>query len=228
MIKNLIFDLGGVLIDLDVKQSVEAFKALVDPNKIADAASPVSAMDLLGGGESELVQLYQTGSITTEQFVNTILQVCRPGTTSEQVLDAWCAMLRGLPAHRMEQLRLLKQKGFRVFILSNINEWHVRWTLRKFKEWGMPELDGVYFSNEMHLAKPDPRCYERVISETGIVPAETLYIDDLAQNIAAGQKAGLQCLQAIGDEWMNVVKEIADKFIKNAENVENRKNINCH
>lgn len=210
MIKNLIFDLGGVLIDLDVKRSIEAFKVLMDPNKITDASAPVSAMDLLGGGESELVQLYQTGSITTEQFVSTILPVCLPGTTSEQVLDAWCAMLLGLPEHRMERLRLLKQKGFRVFILSNINDWHVRWTMRKFKKWGMPELDGVYFSNEIHLAKPDPRCYERVITETGIVPAETLYIDDLAQNIAAGQKAGLQCLHALGDEWLGTVDVICD------------------
>ena len=212
MIKNLIFDLGGVLINLDTSKSIEAFKLLVDPGKTADKSSPVSVMDLMGGGESQLVQLYQTGDITTEEFVSTLLQVCRQGTTSEQILDAWCAMLEGLPVHRMERLRKLKEKGFKVYILSNINDWHVRWTLRKFREWNMPALDGVYFSNEMHLAKPDPRCYEKVITETGILPSETLYIDDLTQNIEAGRQAGLQCLQALGDEWLPTVDTLLNQL----------------
>lgn len=211
MIRNLIFDLGGVLIDLDPNLSIDAFKALVDPQKMNHPASPVSAMDLLGGGESELVQQYQTGNITTTQFVDTILQVCRQETTSEQVLDAWCAMLKNLPAHRMQRLSQLKEKGIHIYILSNINDWHVRWTLRKFQEWNMPRLDGLFFSNEIHLAKPDPRCYQYVIRKTGIQPSETLYIDDLPQNIEAGRRAGFQSLQAIGDEWLPIVDELVKK-----------------
>lgn len=215
MIRNLIFDLGGVLIDLDTNKSIEAFKAMVDPAKFTNPTSPVSAMDLMGGGESRLVQLYQTGDVTTDEFVAAILQVCREGTTPTQVLDAWCAMLLGLPEHRMQRLRLLKEKGFHVYILSNINDWHVRWTLAKFREWNMPELDGIFFSNEMHLAKPDPRCYEQVLTQTGINPAETLYIDDLEQNIEAGSRAGLQCLQALGDEWLPTVDNLLNPNNRN-------------
>ncbi|MCQ2346829.1 MAG: HAD family phosphatase [Paludibacteraceae bacterium] len=217
MIRNILFDLGNVLIDLDVQRTFKAFEALLPQKSIKDL--PVTALDLMGGGESKLVQLYQTGDISTEDFIRTILSICRPNTTREQVVNAWLAMLLQIPEQRLECLRQLKRAGYKVYILSNINELHVDWTLDYFRRCGiavkgrnhLPEtdiqseriyLDGVFFSNEMHLAKPDARCYEEVIKQTGIRPEETLYIDDLPANIAAGQQAGLQVLQAVGDEWI--------------------------
>lgn len=209
MIKNVLFDLGGVLIDLDVRRSVQAFIALLD--RESGEQAPITALDLIGGGETELMQLYQTGMISTDEFVARILSVCRPDTTREQVLDAWYAMLLSLPQHRLEMIRRLKEAGLHVFILSNINEAHVDWTLRHFAEWGVEigrEIDRAFFSNEIHLAKPDPRCFDLVIRETGIRPEETLYIDDLAPNIEAGAAAGFVTLQALGDEWLPTAEKI--------------------
>ena len=168
-IKNILFDLGGVLIDLDTSRSIRAFAALIAD----DADAPISAMDLLGGGESELVQQYQVGAISSDTFFGE-----------------------------------LKKAGYHIYILSNINEDHVHWTLEHFREWGIEvgrDIDQVFFSNEMHLAKPDIRCYEQVIRSTGINPAETLYIDDLPQNIEAGKRVGFITLQALGDAWLPVL-----------------------
>lgn len=206
MIRNLLFDLGGVLIDLDVRRSIAAFKELMEDS---DGAVPVTATDLLGGGESALVQQYQTGAITSDTFFGTIASVCRAGTTREELVYAWRAMLLDLPAHRLAKLRELKASGYRIYILSNINEDHVEWTLSHFAEWGIEvgrDIDGLFFSNELHLSKPDPRCYEAVIAATGIIPSETLYIDDLEANIDAGKAAGFHTLQALGDYWIDKVK----------------------
>lgn len=215
MIKNVLFDLGGVLIDLDVKRSVQAFIALMEHS--GNSETPITAMDLIGGGETELMQLYQTGEISTDEFVTRILSVCRRGTTREQVLDAWFAMLLSLPQHRIEMIRRLKEAGLHVYILSNINEAHVEWTLRHFAEWGIEigrEIDRAFFSNEIHMAKPNPRCFELVIREAGIQAEETLYIDDLEQNIQAGAAAGFVTLQAVGDEWLPAAEEIINKAPK--------------
>lgn len=208
MIRNIIFDLGGVLINLDVTKSIDAFKALIDPDKMQSDDSPVSAMDLLGGGDSQLVQRYMTGMVSTDEFVESILSVCRRGTTREDILQAWSAMLLDLPENRLDRIRRLKAKGFHVFILSNINDYHALCCRRIFKEVNLPELDGIFFSNEMHMAKPDARCYQMLLDATHIRPDETLYIDDLTQNIEAGARMGFQTLCALGDEWLPSVDSL--------------------
>lgn len=259
MIRNFVFDLGGVLIDLDVQKSINAFMQLLDTT---NGNAPVTGKDLLGGGETKFVQLYQTGDISTEDFVKAIQQLCKPETTPEQVIDAWYAMLIGMPAHRLDVLRQIKQSGANLYILSNINDSHVIWTLNHLSSCGLRankrcvaeragepcfikdfaedkclmnktdgaietlhessnlensssleksaplDVDLVFFSNEMHLAKPDHRIYDEVLRITGIKPEETLYIDDLEPNIQAGKTVGFNCLQALGDEWIEPVMNL--------------------
>ena len=202
--------MGGVLIDLDIKRSLSAFNAMLLPDEVKADTSlqrhSVSDIDLLGGGESPLISLYQKGDISTEDFISALLSACVHGTTRQQIVDAWNAMLIGLPAHRIEMIRSLKASGLNIYMLSNINELHVRWTLDCFAKAGLvigEDVDRVFFSNEMHCSKPDPHCYQIVLEQTGIVPQETLYIDDLSQNIAVGRQLGFQCLQALGDEWLD-------------------------
>lgn len=216
MIKNVLFDLGGVLVELSVHRSIHAMMALMSPQDGASSvqgSTPVTGKDLLGGGESELMRLYQTGHISTEAFIETILSVCRPGTTREQVLDAWYAMLGNIPEQRLDMLRRLKKAGLKVYILSNINEAHVEWVKRYY-----PELhdicEHVFYSNEIQIAKPDEAAYEYVKSHAAIVPEETLYIDDLEQNILVGKRAGFVSLQAAGDEWLAEAERVICEFGK--------------
>ena len=203
--KNILFDLGGVLIDLDVRRTLDAFHALLPPSLDLHTAS-LTANSLLGGHDSELIDRYQTGDISTDEFIRAILSVCRPGTTAEQVREAWFAMLLGMPQERCQLLHQLAEQGYAIYVLSNINEMHVEWTLAH-----CPELQcaqRLFFSNEIHLAKPDPRCYELVLRETGIRPEETIYIDDLPANIEAGQSFGFQTLLADTPSWPDQLQQI--------------------
>jgi putative hydrolase of the HAD superfamily len=198
MIKNFLFDLGGVLIDLDVRRSLTAFAQLADPAKTT-SDSPITARGLLGGHDSELIDRYQVGAITTDDFINTVLSVSREGTTREQVTDAWFAMLIGISDTNQTLLHALKAHGYGIYVLSNINELHVDWTLAHCPV--LKEANGLFFSNEIQMAKPDPRCYSLVLERTGINPAETLYIDDLLPNIEAGRHAGFQTLHVTDKTW---------------------------
>ena len=100
-----------------------------------------------------------------------------------------------------------------MFILSNINEAHVNWVWQHYPE--LHEIcDKVFYSNEIQLAKPDPAAYDYVIANAPLNPAETLYIDDLEQNITAGKKAGFITCQAMGDEWLPTAQKLIDTSVQ--------------
>ena len=204
MVKNILFDLGNVLIDIDTDKTLRMFSQLVERNPqstIHHASQDVhiSAGDLIGKGESELMAKYQIGEISTDEFIDAILTICKPGTARQQVIDAWMAMLIGIPQERYKRVVELHKQGYKLYVLSNINEMHAGWTREQIK--GLP-FEQVFFSNEMRMAKPDVRCYEQVIRETGINAAETLYIDDIPTNIEAAKSLGFECfLNTKADEW---------------------------
>ncbi len=205
MIKNIVFDLGHVLIDIDPKRSLRAFGALVRPQTDKQL---ITADGLLGGHSSKLIDAYQVGQINTEQFIQSILPYCREGVTGKQIMDAWLAMLLPFQTEKAQLLRQLHAKGIPFYILSNINDSHVEWTRQNCAELQLSA--GLFFSNEMHAAKPDDQAYQILIDRTGIIPSQTLYIDDLPANIEAGKRFGFQCLQATDDEsWMPVVQQLA-------------------
>ncbi len=213
MIRNILFDLGNVLIDVDIRKTLRAYNALlgVEEERSRGVGATgvrntiITAGDLIGAGESELVAKYQVGAVSTDEFVEAILKICKPGTTRQEVVDAWMAMLIGIPEERRQKVLELHKQGYKLYVLSNINELHAVWTREQLR--GIP-FEAVYFSNEMGMAKPDARCYEQVIRETGMKPEETLYIDDLPENIEAGKRAGLQCfLNTKADEWCSGVGE---------------------
>ena len=203
MIKNVLFDLGGVLIDLDVNLSLKAMYALTDGNV---SRTHITAGGLLGGHDSKLINKYQVGAVTTDEFVSAVLSSCKPGTTREDVEMAWFAMLLGIDKEKRNLLKRLKERNMGIYVLSNINELHVDWVMKYCPE--LQYADGLYFSNEIHLAKPDRRCYELVVRESGIKPSETLYIDDLLPNINAGMEAGFRCLHASDSSWVNEVEKM--------------------
>ncbi len=207
MIRNVLFDLGGVLIDLDVQCTITAFQAIVDPQKIR-AGGTVAPQDLTGVGENDLINRYQVDDISSDAFLDGILSVCKAGTSRQQVEDAWLAMLVGIKQEKADLIKRLKKQGLGVYVLSNINEIHARWTVDCLRKAGVYDcFDRLFFSNEIRLAKPDLRCYRLVTEQTGIRPEDTLYIDDLQPNIEAGSQAGFECLLAEGDAWMDTVKE---------------------
>ncbi|MCM1035295.1 MAG: HAD family phosphatase [Paludibacter sp.] len=203
MIRNLIFDIGGVLIDLEPQRTLQALGRL--------SAQPIgqfSDKELLGGGGSDLVGKYMCGNITNEDFFGALQQLSHPEVTIDQLQEAWNSMLLGLPQQRVNIIRTLHQQGIRIALLSNINDAHLQRTRQLFAEADLQigrDIDYAFFSNEMHLAKPDASIYREVLNQTGFVPEDTLYIDDLEENIRAGATFGLHTLQAVGDEWIDPV-----------------------
>lgn len=131
MIKHIIFDLGGVLIDLDMPRCLESFRALgVDPTVLlqpsAESAQQGRARATLCDGlvANGAMDLYQTGDISTPDFVAGIQRYCTPGTTGEQVLQAWNDCLLNIPAYKLEFIKSLRDQGYSVHLLSNTNDAH--------------------------------------------------------------------------------------------------------
>lgn len=206
MIRNLIFDIGGVLIDLQPQRTLDALRALS-----AQPIDRLSDRELLGGGQNALVDKYMTGDISDEDFFKTLLKTAKPNVTVADLKRAWDAMLIELPQRRVQKIKELHNRGIRIALLSNINDEHLRITKGIFAQADFQQgrdYDYAFFSNELHLAKPDAAIYHLALKETQFVPEATLYIDDLQQNIEAGEKAGMKTVCALGDEWMEVLERM--------------------
>ena len=191
-IKNIIFDLGGVVVDLRIRPSLEAFARLgLTPKGIS--LEYLSQNGIPRDWEMRpLMHAMDCGELSAEEFVGIMKGKSREGTTDQDIIDAFNHIIH-LPKRRLEWLRELR-RHYRVYLLSNIGDLHWQETLRQAAEHGIPLrecFDEVFLSYRLHMVKPDPRIYEVLIGQTGIAPAETLYIDDLPDNIKAGQKRGL-------------------------------------
>lgn len=185
-IRNLIFDLGNVLIDLDPKRTREEFRRL----GLKDEA------DFFGGRASmELMLRFERGQASPEEFRNAVISSMTGNVTPDQVDAAWNAMLLEFPEHRVELLKKLR-RSYRIFLLSNSNHIHyIAYTKDFMKRYGFPmnELfDKMWFSQNIGISKPDPGVYRYVLSEGWLHPEEPLFIDDTLANVEAARKAGIQ------------------------------------
>lgn len=199
-IRNLIFDFGGVLIHIDYQATVDAFAQLH-----MDAHGAFYSQQT----QSTLFDAYETGKISTQQFINGLLGHLPPGTSPNAVVAAWNKMILDVPVYSIELLQDLRQKGYRLFMLSNTNALHLELALRRWARVSdqLPNdlFDKVYVSHEMGLRKPDPEIFMRVCREQGLNSAETLFIDDSVQHIAGARKAGLHTYHLHGEQTLQAL-----------------------
>ncbi len=199
--KNIFFDLGGVIFNLNTRAAFRAFKDLGMPipeNIIADN-TPLNGMPE-GQAIVKLIHRMDLGEIRAREFISIVLEQCRPGTTEEDILKAYNGMIN-VPAGRLELLCRLRSK-YRVFLLSNIGDLHWQAAQDMARDLGYPMekcFDHCFCSFELGVAKPDPAIFERAISMSGVNPAETLYIDDFDGNIESGKAAGLLAYKIDGN-----------------------------
>lgn len=205
--ENLIFDLGGVLIDLDVNRMLRGFEGVgLDPRMfMAESAEKGATTVCEGMSVGQLLSDYQTGDITTEELLETILPECRPGTTREQLVEAWNHCLVDIPRERLETVRRWREKGHRTYMLSNTNDLHWRYiSTRCFGGEGLGLedcFDGVFLSHEMRLAKPDAEIYRKMLETLGVRAEDCWFVDDAQVNVEAARREGLQA------EWLDVKNE---------------------
>ena len=185
-IKNILFDMGGVLIDLDRMEAVRAFEALgfTDVNKyLGDYGQQGAFLEL------------EDGSITPAEFYDRIRQHI-PQATDEQIADAFMQFLRGLPLYKLEMLRKLKAKGYRLMLLSNTNPvMFPRICDTYFRQEGLTVgdyFDDIFLSYEPKAIKPDEKIFRRVLEQSGVRADETLFIDDSQANLDASIRFGFE------------------------------------
>ena len=198
--KAVIFDLGGVLIDLDMQRCFDSIRSLgVD----LDAQSKAS----------DMMNLYQIGKVSTEEFIGLMLRLSREGSSYQQLLDAWNSCLLTIPDFKLEFIKELRQLGYATYLLSNTNDAHWKY----IAENSFPEPVGNYFdccflSQEMGMAKPDAAIYESVLQQIGIPAEECLFLDDSKANCEAAERLGINCINvAVRSDYREDVKNCINK-----------------
>lgn len=186
--KSIIFDLGGVLIDLDYQKTIHAFEELgiIDFKKIYSQAS-----------QNNLFDDFETGKISSQFFINSLLPFLKQGTSPNKVVQAWNSMILSVPKKKIDLLLKLKQ-DHKLFLLSNTNELHVPVVQREWSKVTDKPMsyffDHIYFSHEIHLRKPHPEIFSFVCEKEQLNPEDTLFIDDSIQHIHGAQSIGLRTI----------------------------------
>lgn len=189
-IRHIIFDLGGVLLNLDYGATQKAFTKL----GIADIEGIYSQLQ-----QSTLFDDLETGRITRDVFYNGIRELAAPiSLTDEQIFQAWNALLLDFPLRRLQLLQQLRLH-YDLFLLSNTNEIHEEvFNDILFKAHGVPNIgvffDKVYLSHRVGLRKPGREIFRRILDENGLKPEHTLFIDDSPQHIETAQSLGIQTI----------------------------------
>ena len=187
MIKNIIFDLGGVILNIDYHKTSAAFKNL-GLNNFDELYSQAQ--------QSHLFDHLEKGLITNEIFRNEIRRLSEVNLSDAQIDQAWNAMLLDLPKERINIL-LQSKKHYRTFLLSNTNSIHLKDYTKTLKEdHGISSLsrlfDKEFFSHEINLRKPDKAAFDYVIQTMNLIPKETLFIDDSIQHLEGAKEAGIK------------------------------------
>jgi putative hydrolase of the HAD superfamily len=192
-IKNIIFDLGGVVINIDYKITINAFRnlGLIDPEKVYTQHKQLPVMDQ-----------YDIGEISSEIFVSELRKVLAPGTSDRLIIDAWNAMLLDFPQERADLLMQLKGK-YRTFLLSNTNDLHITCHFQRIHDrFGCfemnPFFEKEYYSHRVGMRKPNKEIFDFVINENGLIASETLFIDDTLQHVEGARRAGLRAYHLQG------------------------------
>ena len=196
--KNIIFDLGNVLVKLNPEGCIGAFKA-IGMGELVDSNPQSEGMKLMGK--------LGVGMITTEEFCEAARKVTGTDVTNEEIINAANKMLVEIPDEKKERLLQLKKAGYRLFLLSNTIDVHWGYCVEHlfpYQNHGVEDyFEHCFLSQRMHLAKPDARIYEVVIRQANIHPDETLFIDDLKENCEAAEKLGIHTFQNVKfDDWL--------------------------
>lgn len=196
-IKNLIFDLGGVILDLSVDSTLQSF-------------SKVSGIDektvrQLFATTPEFEQ-YEKGELSDDEFRGFVRELYRI-QASDEILDAcWNAMLLGIPLQKVQLLEMLKTK-YNVYLLSNTNNIHVHYINNTL----LPRIEchslddffhRAYYSHRMKKRKPDVEIFEQVLDEGNFRPEETLFLDDNRANVEGAGKLGIRTLHVLNPDMI--------------------------
>ncbi len=197
MIKNIMFDLGGVIMTIDQPSAVKRFKeiGLADAEQRLD---PYTQSGIFGDLEE--------GKITADDFIRELSSMVGRQLTFDECKYAWRGYTKEVPMRNIKALDKLRNAGFRLILISNTNPFMMHWGMSKdFSGDGRSIadfFDALYMSYKMKVMKPNRYMFEQIIEKENLVPEETLFVDDGPKNIEMGKELGLKTFcPKNGEDW---------------------------
>lgn len=188
-IDTIIFDFGGILLDLDYEKTYRPFKKLF---KLSEGLFPADYQLIMDE--------YEMGLFSEGSFMHRLQRKVDHVVTERDILDAWNGMLLDLPQRRLDFVIELR-KQYDVYLLSNTNHTHINYLHRVM----LPKIEvvqfeetyfkKVYYSHEVKMRKPNHNIYEHVIADSGVDPTKSIFIDDNFDNVRAAQEVGLHAVR---------------------------------
>ncbi len=201
--KNIIFDLGGVILTIDYKRTIEAFRNLgiVNADTLYSKAAQTSLFDNL-----------EKGLISENDFFDGIRLISDKQITNNQIKDAWNAILIGLPEENVVFLEKLK-KTHRLFLLSNTNSIHEKayreMIVKQYGTFIFDELfEKMYLSHHVHMRKPEREIFEYVLFDSKLNINETCFIDDSPQHVDGAEKVGIRSFLLKNENFEELVNSL--------------------
>lgn len=206
-VRNIIFDLGGVLIDLDFTAPVRAFEAIGHNSGHLDYRQAI---------RDPLFTRFETGEATAEEFRARIREIIGNPEASDASIDAaWCSMMDTIPAEKITLLRQLSGR-YRLFLFSNTNTIHISYFLERFEKQNGFNLESLFeqcfYSHLIGDRKPLPTSFGKILNLGNMLKEETLFIDDFEENALAARNFGLRAIHYLPGT------DLADYFNGNRDN----------
>lgn len=187
-VKNIVFDLGGVIINLNQDLTHRAFQQLF-PDNFESMYQEMLSINLF--------EEYEVGNISSLEFIAQF-QKFNSSITIQEIEKAWNSMLLDIPKERMQLIAQLRT-NYRVFLLSNTNEIHFNYIhqyaqgtlgIADFKQ----QFEYAYLSHEVKMRKPSVHIFQYVLGHSKLIPEETLFIDDTLEHILTAKQLGIKTL----------------------------------
>lgn len=199
-IEAVIFDLGGVILNIDIQGTFQKFKQLgIGPQG--------DVLELLKN--HNIFNSFETGKLSPDQFRDEIRKVSGNGFSNQTFDDIWNSMILDFPEENIRFLERVKPR-YRTFLMSNTNKIHCDYYSEILhKSYGYKNLDELlekaYYSHTSGMRKPDAGFYEHILNENDLKPQHTLFIDDFAENIEAAGKLGIQTVHLTNGMSINTL-----------------------
>lgn len=204
VIKNIVFDLGGVIMTLDPAEALRRFKAL----GLSDAERYLDAYT-----QSGIFGNLEEGKITAEDFRSKLSSLTGHELTFDECKHAWLGYRKDVPQRNLDLLKELRAKGYRLILLSNTNPFMMDWALScEFDGKGSSlndYFDALYLSYRLGIMKPALDFFRQVLDNENILPEETLFVDDGPRNVEAAGKLGfITMCPDNGSDWTGELRSL--------------------
>lgn len=207
MIKNIVFDFGGVIADIDRDKAVQAFIKL----GLKDAETRLDKYHQTG-----IFQELEEGKLSADEFREELGKLCGRSLSVEETRQAWLGFFTGVDLRKLDYILELG-KSYRVYILSNTNPYVMSWACSpEFSSRGKSladYCDKLYLSYQIGCTKPDPEIFHYMLKDSGMIPSEILFVDDGGANIRMGNELGMHTYRPEnGADWREELAQLLVRY----------------